>query len=253
MKITFLGTGTSQGIPVIACKCIVCSSSDSRDSRLRSSLLISHGDHSYVIDAGPDFRQQMLREKVDRLDAILLTHEHKDHTGGMDDVRAYNFISRKPMDIYCDSSVKAAIMNDYGYVFSGDNYPGVPRIELHSLEDGPFVLNGMEFIPVPALHNQLTVYGFRVGDLTYLTDVSQVPAGSMKIIRGSRFLVINALRKTKHMSHFSLPEAIDLVKELSPERAFITHIGHQMGLHADVSKELPGGIELAYDGLSLEF
>lgn len=203
-----------------------------------------------MIDAGPDFRQQMLREDVQHLDAILLTHEHKDHIGGMDDVRAYNFLSRKAIDVFCDKRVESAIKREYPYVFEPDGYPGAPRMNLHIIEEGPFDLFGRTLIPVLAFHKDLPVYGFRLGNFTYLTDVNMLPSKSAELISGTEYLVINALRKEKHPSHFSLSEAINLVDSIKPRMAYITHIGHQMGLHDAVSQELPSNVRLAYDGLS---
>lgn len=252
MKITFLGTGTSQGVPVIACNCKTCMSADSRDKRLRSSLLIETGGQVIVIDAGPDFRQQMLRAGVHKLDSILLTHEHKDHIGGMDDVRAYNYISKKPIDIYCDERVQKAVKREYPYVFSEHKYPGVPQMNLITIGNKTFSVGGLEVIPVKVQHYRLPVYGFRIGKLAYVTDANYISDESKQKLMGVEIMVINALRKEEHLSHFNLAEAIELVKEISPRKGFITHISHQMGLHAEVSKELPDGVELAYDGLYLE-
>lgn len=252
MKITFLGTGTSQGVPVIACNCKTCMSADSRDKRLRSSLLIEAGGQVIVIDAGPDFRQQMLRAGVHKLDSILLTHEHKDHIGGMDDVRAYNYISKKPIDIYCDERVQKAVKREYPYVFSEHKYPGIPQMNLITIGNEAFPVGGLEVIPVKVQHYRLPVYGFRIGKLAYVTDANYISDESKQKLMGVEIMVINALRKEEHLSHFSLVEAIELVKEISPRKGFITHISHQMGLHAEVSKELPAGVELACDGLYLE-
>lgn len=252
MKITFLGTGTSQGVPVIACNCRVCQSKDPKDKRLRSSLLIEAEDQNIVIDAGPDFRQQMLRAGVKNLDSILLTHEHKDHIGGMDDVRAFNYISKKPIDIYSDERVQTAVMRTYPYVFTEHKYPGVPQMNLISINDEPFWINNLHIIPVKVYHYRLPVYGFRIDDFAYITDANYISEENKQKLSGVKYLVINALRKEKHLSHFNLQEAVDLIKEISPRKAFITHISHQMGLHSDVSKELPTDIELAYDGLVLD-
>lgn len=252
MKITFLGTGTSQGVPVIACECRTCKSSDSRDKRLRTSLLIESAHQNIVIDAGPDFRQQMLRAGVRKLDSILLTHEHKDHIGGMDDVRAYNYINKKPIDIYCDERVQKAVRREYPYVFSEYKYPGVPQMNLITIGDDPFKIGKLYVIPVKVHHYRLPVYGFRFGDFAYITDANYISEDNKKKLLGIKYMVINALRKEKHLSHFNLREALDLIEEISPRKAFITHISHQMGLHAEVSKELPANVELAYDGLSVD-
>ena len=253
MKITFLGTGTSQGVPVIACDCRTCLSTDSKDKRLRTSLLLETDDISIVFDAGPDFRQQMLREHVTRLDAILLTHEHKDHIAGMDDVRAFNYKSQDAIDIYGEERVQKAVKKEYSYVFSEYQYPGIPKMRLNGIPDYGFNVKGIEIIPIRVFHYRLPVYGFRIGNFAYITDANYIPEESKEKLIGVKYLVINALRKEKHISHFSLREAIDFIREISPKKAFITHISHQMGLYEDVSKELPSGIMLAYDGLSFSF
>jgi len=252
VKITFLGTGTSQGVPVIACNCKTCKSADSRDKRLRTSLFIETENQNIVIDAGPDFRQQMLRAEVKKLDSILLTHEHKDHIGGMDDVRAYNYLSKKPIDIYCDERVQKAVRREYPYVFSEYRYPGAPQMNLIRIGDDPFFLCDLKVIPVKVYHYRLPVYGFRIGDFAYITDANYISEDNRKKLPGVKYMVINALRKEKHLSHFNLREALDLIDEISPRKAFITHISHQMGLHDEVSKELPANVELAYDGLIVE-
>lgn len=249
MRITFLGTGTSQGVPVIGCDCKTCRSQDERDKRLRTSLLLEAEDQNIVIDAGPDFRQQMLRAGVRSLKSILLTHEHKDHIGGMDDVRAFNYISKKPIDIYSDRKVQEAIKRTYPYVFAENKYPGVPQMNLITIGDEPFLAGGMEVMPVRVYHYRLPVYGFRFGDFAYITDANYISADNMKKLIGVKYLVINALRKEKHISHFNLREALQLIDEISPRKGFITHISHQMGLHSEVSEELPASVSLAYDGL----
>ncbi len=250
MKVTFLGTGTSQGIPVIACRCKVCQSKDPRDTRLRCSILVEVDDLTMAIDSGPDFRQQMLRAGVQQLDAILLTHEHKDHVAGMDDIRAFNFINRKPMDIYAEERVQLAIKREFAYVFADYKYPGIPRINLHSIENKPFLVNGVEIIPIRVYHYRLPIFGFRIKDFTYITDASYISDQEIAKVKGSRYLVVNALRKEKHLTHFNLEEAEKLIRLISPEKAFITHISHQFGLHAELVKELPEGVTMAYDTLS---
>jgi len=252
VKITFLGTGTSQGVPVIACDCKICLSSDQHDKRLRTSLLIETGGTTLLIDAGPDFRQQMLRENVTRLDSILLTHEHKDHIGGLDDVRAFNYKSQDAIDIYAEERVQKALKKEYSYVFSEYQYPGVPKMRLNAVNDYSFAINGIKIDPVRVFHYRLPVYGFRIGDFAYITDANYIPEASKEKLFGVKYLVINALRKEKHISHFSLREAIDFIKEISPKKAFITHISHQMGFYAEVSGELPANIFMAYDGLKFE-
>lgn len=252
MKIKFLGTGTSQGVPVIACDCNVCRSDDPRDKRLRTSILIEKGNTTLLFDAGPDFRQQMLREKVRKLDSILLTHEHKDHIAGMDDVRAFNYKSQDAIDIYAEERVLKAIRNEFSYVFSEYQYPGIPKMRLNAISEQSFKIRGIEIIPVRVRHLHLEILGFRIGSFAYITDANYIPEESKEKLIGVKYLVINALRKEKHISHFSLREAIDFVREISPKKAFITHISHQMGLYQQVSEELPAGIMLAYDGLELE-
>ncbi|MCX6181002.1 MAG: MBL fold metallo-hydrolase [Bacteroidetes bacterium] len=252
MKITFLGSGTSQGMPVIACECEVCASTDAKDNRLRVSIMIETEGKVFVIDAGPDFRQQMLREKVKKLNAIVFTHEHKDHIAGLDDVRAFNYITKKPAEIYASDLVQVALKREFHYVFSGIDYPGIPQLNLHTINNSPFEIEGVKFIPISVLHYKLPVYGFRIGDFTYITDANYISEEELEKVKGSKILVLNALRKEKHISHFTLDEAVDLIKKVKPEKAYLTHISHMMGKHADVSKELPDGIELAYDGLNFE-
>ena len=251
MKITFLGTGTSQGVPVIACGCRVCASTDSRDKRLRTSLLLESKDITLVIDAGPDFRQQMLRENVVKLDAILLTHEHRDHIAGLDDVRAFNHKSQSAIDIYSEERVQKAIHTEFSYVFSEIRYPGIPKMQLRQISDSSFSINGVEIIPIRVYHYHLPVYGFRIGNFAYITDANYIPEESKKKLVGVKYLVVNALRKEKHISHFCLSEAIDLIEDISPTQAFITHVSHQMGLYAEISQELPEFLSLSYDGLSV--
>jgi len=250
VKITFLGTGTSQGVPVIACECSTCLSEDQHDKRLRTSLLLETNDATLLFDAGPDFRQQMLRAKVKKLDSIILTHEHKDHISGMDDVRAFNYKSQDAIDIYAEERVQRAIRNEYSYVFSEYQYPGIPKMRLNSIFEDSFDVKGIKIIPIRVFHYKLPVFGFRIGNFAYITDANYIPEESKEKLFGVKYLIINALRKEKHIAHFSLREAIDFIREISPKNAFITHISHQMGYHAEVSKELPPEIKLAYDGLS---
>jgi len=248
VKITFLGTGTSQGVPVIACECDVCTSPDLKDKRLRASLLVETAQNTFVIDAGPDFRQQMLNAKVKKLDAILLTHEHKDHIAGMDDLRAFNYKSQGAIDIYAEERVLAAVRKEYAYVFSENHYPGVPKMELHNIDNFSFVIKGDTITPLRIFHYRLPIFGFRLGDMAYITDANYIPEETKEKLFGVKYLVINALRKEKHISHFSLAEALDLVREVSPRKAYITHIGHQMGRHVDVNRDLPHNVTLAWDG-----
>ncbi len=253
MKITFLGTGTSQGVPVIACECKTCLSSDPRDKRLRTSLLLETGNTVLLFDAGPDFRQQMLTHNVKKLDSILLTHEHKDHIAGLDDVRAFNYKSKDAIDIYAEERVQKAVRLEYSYVFSEYQYPGIPKMRLNPIPVHEFSIKGLSIVPIRVFHYRLPVFGFRVGDFAYITDANYIPEDSKEKLMGVKYMVINALRKEHHISHFSLQEAIDFIMEISPAKAFITHISHQMGYYSEVSRELPEGIILAYDGLSFEF
>ena len=252
MKVTFLGTGTSQGVPVIACKCPVCRSTDTRDKRLRTSAMIETAGKVIVIDTGPDFRQQMLRARVDQLDAILYTHDHKDHIAGLDDVRAFNFIHQRAVDVYLEERVVPSIKREFSYIFAENKYPGIPQINLNTIDDFAFSASDIGVIPIRAFHYRLPVIGFRIGDFTYITDANYIPEEEKEKIAGSRYLVISALRKQKHISHFSLPEAVKLINEFGPRRGYITHISHQMGLHREVQKELPPNIKLAYDGLTVD-
>ena len=255
MNIIFLGTGTSQGVPVIACDCAVCSSVDMHDKRLRSSIAVEKDGWRIVIDCGPDFRQQMLRENIRSIDAILVTHGHKDHIGGLDDVRAFNYINRRPADVYATSDVQQMIKLEFSYAFEKNPYPGVPEIVLHSLTNKPFDINQQKIIPVKALHygSDQFVFGFRIDDFTYITDAVNISEKEKDKIRGSKIIVLNALRKKKHYSHFNLEEALNLMDEFKPEQGYLTHISHQMGRYATVSAELPDFVKLAYDGLTLTF
>ncbi len=252
MKVTVLGTGTSQGIPVVACDCRVCKSNDIFDKRLRTSVMIETPSAKIVIDAGPDFRQQMLREKVKKLDAILITHDHKDHIGGLDDVRAFNWVQKKAMDIYARRDVMDSIKREFFYAFEEERYPGVPRINLHDIVNKPFKINELTISPIEALHHKLPVFGFRIGEFSYLTDANKISPEELSKMRGSKYVIINALRKKKHISHFSLKEATDILLNLNPEHGYIIHISHQMGYHKEVEKILPDNISPAYDGLKLE-
>lgn len=252
MRFTFLGTGTSQGVPVIACDCTACKSADPRDKRLRSSLLLEKDGTVLLFDAGPDFRQQMLRQNVKRLDSIILTHEHKDHIAGMDDVRAFNYRSNDAVDIYAEARVQEAIKREYSYVFSSSGYPGIPRMRLKTIENSPFMIKGIEIIPIRVMHWNLEILGFRVNNFAYITDASSIPKRGIELLKGVEYLVINALRKERHLSHFSLDEALSIIDSINPRKGYITHIGHQMGLYEKVQKELPRNVLLAYDGLSVD-
>lgn len=252
MKITFLGTGTSQGVPVIGCGCAVCTSTDPRDKRLRTSALLQSGDSTIVFDTGPDFRQQMLRAQVNRLDAVLYTHCHRDHTAGLDDTRSFVFRQDKAMDIYGDPETLKSIQLDFRYVFAEHKYPGIPDVRLHEIGDRPFALGDMEIHPVPVMHLKMPVLGFRIGGFAYITDANFIPEASMKMLEGLDVLVLNALQRDPHISHFTLAEALEVSEKLKPRRTFFTHLSHRMGRHQDVSAELPSGTEIAWDGLVLD-
>ena len=251
MKVTFLGTGTSQGIPVIACDCKVCTSENPKDNRLRTSILIEENNQTIVIDTGPDFRQQMLRENVQKLDAIVFTHQHKDHVAGMDDIRAFNYKFKKDMDIYCTAEVEEALIREFPYVFSSYKYPGVPEIKVHNIKNEPFNINGIELIPIEGLHYKLPVFGYRIKDFVYLTDVSFVSEREKEKMKGAEVIVLDALRKTPHISHFTMDQAVELLEELKPKQGYLIHISHLMGMHNEVVDELPNFIKPAHDGLVL--
>ena len=251
LKVTFLGTGTSQGVPVIGCECDVCTSGDKRNKRLRTSVWIEINGVSVVIDSGPDFRYQMLRAEVKRLDAIVFTHEHKDHVAGLDDIRAYNYLQESAIDIIANDDVQAALKTNFHYAFDPSITGGVPRLNIISLTDNNFELSGTTWTPLPVMHDTMKVYGFRIGDFAYLTDVNSISEDTMKKMKGLKVLVISALRKSEHPSHFSLDEVIDGVQILKPETTYLTHMSHLIGLHSDLENELPEGIHPAHDGLTL--
>lgn len=253
MIIKFLGTGTSQGVPVIACDCEVCISGDSQDKRLRSSVLIENRGRHLVIDSGPDFRYQMLRENVRHLDAILYTHAHKDHIAGLDDVRAFNRAQGRAIDIYADLVVQEALKREFFYAFHPQQYFGVPQLNLHTIDDRhPFDIIGLHIDPVLVYHYKMPVLGFRMGHFAYITDAKTIPDSELAKLRGVRVLVLNALQKTPHISHLTLDEAITVAREVNADETFFTHIGHNLGKHQVISAELPAGMRLAYDGLRLE-
>jgi len=249
LKITFLGTGTSSGVPMIACDCGTCCSTDEKDKRLRSSILVESDTTSIVVDTTPDFRTQMLRAKVKKLDAVIYTHPHKDHLAGLDDVKAFNYFQQQPMKVYANDITQEALKREFGYVFSEKKYPGIPDIQLHKIEDTPFVIGDISIVPIQVWHLHMPVLAFRFGAFTYVTDANRIEQKEKDKIKGSDVVVVNALRKEKHLSHFTLDEAINLVDELSIPKAYFTHISHQLGLHKTINEELPGHIQLAYDTL----
>ena len=252
MKVTFLGTGTSQGVPIIACECEVCSSTDAKDKRLRSSVLVETEKTSFIIDTGPDFRYQMLREGIKKLDAVVFTHEHKDHIAGFDDIRGFNWKTKMPMEVYATTNVEVALKRDFHYAFAEKRYPGVPSLNLHIIENKPFKVGDLEILPIEVLHYKLPVFGYRIGDFSYVTDVNFISDEEKQKLRGSKVLVLSALRQSDHISHYSLEQAIEVAKEIGAEQTYFTHMSHQMGLHAEVDSQLPEGMNLAYDRLAVE-
>ena len=252
MEITFLGTGTSQGVPVITCKCDVCLSGNKKDKRLRTSVLVKYKQKSIVIDTGPDFRQQMIRENVDTLDAVLFTHSHMDHTAGLDDIRSYNFKSKKPMEIFCSNDVLKALKMQFSYIFADFRYPGVPKVNVNLIDQDDFFIDSIKITPIKAFHYKLPVHGFRIEDFVYLTDVSNIPEKEKEKMKNADILVLDSLRKEPHMSHLCLQQSIDLINELKPKKSYLIHISHLMGLHDQVQSELPPNIFLSYDGLKVK-
>jgi len=253
LKITFLGSGTSAGVPMVACDCEVCTSLDEKDTRLRPSIMVQSPTTTIVIDTTPDFRYQMLRQKVKKLEAVLFTHPHKDHIAGLDDVRAFNFFYKPVMEIYSNALTEESIKREFPYVFTEEKYPGVPVVNLNTITNEPFMIGDIPVQPIMVWHLKMQVFGFRFGKFTYITDANRIDESEKEKIKGSEVLVLNALRKQHHISHFTLAEAIDVVQELKIPKAYFTHISHQLGRHEEIEAELPDGIHLAYDGLTLEF
>ncbi len=252
-RIEFLGTGTSQGVPIIGCDCDVCHSVDSRDKRLRTSAYVEYEGLKLVIDAGPDFRQQILRAGIRSLDAVLLTHHHMDHTGGLDDVRAFNYFQGRAFDIYCEERVQESLKKHFYYAFEEKKYPGVPDFSLHTIDENPFRINGVEIIPVRAVHYKLPVLGFRFGRLGYLTDASYISEESIEKFCGVDTFIISTIRREPHISHFKLDEALEVCRRVGARQSFLTHLSHQIGSHAELAASLPEGVQPAYDGLAVEF
>ena len=252
LRVTFLGTGTSTGVPMIACECNVCTSTDEKNKRLRSSILVQSNTTTLLVDTTPDFRTQMLRENVKKVDAVLFTHPHKDHIAGLDDIKAYNFFQKKPMEVYANVLTQEALRREFFYIFAENKYPGIPSVNLNTITGQPFVIGDITVTPIQVNHLKMPVLGFRFGNFTYITDANHIDDKEKEKIKGSEILVLNALRKREHIAHFNLQQAIDLVEELKIPKAFFTHISHQLGLHDDINKELPAGIQLAWDGLQIE-
>jgi phosphoribosyl 1,2-cyclic phosphate phosphodiesterase len=253
LKITFLGTGTSSGVPMIACDCVVCTSTNSKDNRLRSSIMVQSETTTIVVDTTPDFRYQMLRQKVKAIDAIIFTHSHKDHMAGLDDVKAFNYFSKKPINVYANGFTQVALKREFYYVFAEEKYPGIPDIHLNTIEDDSFLIGDIEVTPIKVWHLKMPVLGFRFSNFTYITDANRIEESELEKIKGSEVLVLNALRHEKHISHFNLQEAIDLSQALKMPQTYFTHISHQLGLHDMVSKTLPSNCALGYDGLEIIF
>lgn len=252
--VTILGSGTSQGVPVIACDCHVCQSTDSKDNRTRSSIMISVQEENYVVDSGPDFRTQMLREKVKSLRGILFTHEHKDHVAGLDDVRAFNYREERPMEVYCTAPVEDALRREFHYIFSDKRYPGIPKINLNIIALEDFILEkDLIVTPIEVMHYKLPVTAFRFGDFTYITDAKTISREERQKVKGTKTLVVNALHQSEHLSHFNLEEALEFIQEINPEVAYLTHISHLFGTHEEIKKLLPPNVYPAYDGLKIPF
>ena len=251
MKVTFLGTGTSHGVPVVGCSCAVCTSPDPRDRRLRTSVHLAVAGKSIVIDAGPDFRQQMLAHRINHLDAIVFTHEHKDHTGGLDDVRGFNLFQPDPIPIYARQAVLTRLRREYAYIFANDGYPSTPQIAVHPITTQPFEVQGVSFTPIEVQHYQLSVLGFRIENFTYITDAKQIVDSEKEKIRGTHTLVLNALHYAPNVAHFTVDEALALVEDVRPRQTFFVHMSHELGRHEDVAKTLPKHVSLAYDGLQV--
>lgn len=252
MKITFLGTGTSTGVPVVACNCDVCTSDDPRDKRYRTSAMLNLGNSNIIIDCGPDFRIQMLKHKVEDIDAVLFTHAHRDHIAGLDDIRAFNFILHKSIDIYGSQHTLDAIKEQFPYIFIPGRYFGAPQLNLHPISETQFSIGEFNFIPVQVMHQDMKVFGYRIADFTYITDANYISPAELDKVRGSKVVVLNALRNSRHVSHFSLGEALEILHNLKPEKAYITHISHFLGKYEAIEQTLPDWVHLAFDGLQIE-
>ena len=251
LKVTFLGTGTSQGVPVIGCGCLVCHSTSFLDKRLRSSILIHVNNLTILIDIGPDFRYQFLRSNYYNIDSILFTHNHRDHTAGLDDLRPIYYANKKPIELYGESKVFDALKNDFSYIFKGVNYPGKPQFNFNLVDNRTFYISNIEVQPIRVLHHRLPILGYRIGSFAYITDANYISNEEKKKLLGLKVLIINSLQREKHISHYNLEEALEVIKELAPQKAYLTHIGHGMGLHNEVEKELPKNVFISYDNLEI--
>lgn len=252
MKVVVLGSGTSQGVPVIACDCKVCTSNDPKDNRLRTSIMFTVNGENYVVDSGPDFRQQMLREKVQSLRALLFTHEHKDHVAGMDDVRAFNFKEKRDMEVYATEQVQIALKREFHYIFGGNPYPGIPKVNLNTIANKSFNLPcGETILPIQVMHYKMPVLGFRIGNFSYVTDAKTIADEEIEKLKGSEVLIVNALRREEHISHFTKDQALDLIAKVKPKKAYLTHISHMFGTQREIEDELPENVFVAYDGLEI--
>ena len=251
IKVRFLGTGTSSGVPMIACNCPVCLSNDPHDKRFRSSILVESAKTTFVIDTTPDFRSQMLIHRVKKLDAVVFTHPHKDHVAGMDDVKAFCYFQSQPMKVYANAITKSALEREFSYVFSDKKYPGVPEIDVIDIDMDAFMVGDIPLLPIKVWHLYMPVLGFRIGKFTYITDANKIDAEELEKIKGTEVLVLNALRKEKHLSHFTLTEAVEVANKIGAKQTYFTHISHQLGLHTHINSELPLGMSLAYDGLEV--
>lgn len=249
MRVVFLGTGTSTGVPMIGCHCEVCTSENPKDKRTRTSLYVESSSTKVVFDTGPDFRMQMLANRLEDLDAVVFTHNHKDHTAGLDDIRPINHLKGKVIDVYAETNVQETLQREYAYIFKEKDYPGIPQIRMNTISTDPFSIGDIDFMPIRVWHMHLPVLGFRMGEFTYITDANRIEPAEIEKIKGSKVLVLNALRHTAHYSHFSLKEALKIIEIVQPEQAFLTHISHHLGLHVTQQALLPKGVSLAYDGL----
>ena len=252
-KVLFLGTGTSQGVPVIGCDCVVCNSKNTKDRRFRSSVLVTMNSFNILIDIGPDFRSQMLEANNSSIDHILITHQHRDHTAGIDDLRPIYYLNKRPINLYAENHVLEAIKKEFQYIFDGPAYPGKPKLNLKSIDNTPFFLSDFQIIPIRVMHHKLPILGYRIGDLSYITDANYISFEEKKKLIDSKILIINALQKDSHISHYNLQQSLELIEELKPEKAYLTHLSHHMGTYNDVQNELPENVFLAYDMLELCF